>query len=856
MPRRTEVIRGLRVAVALLLAAPVCGAQQLAAHRVTVAPVLDGRDTDAVWRDAAPASSFRAFRPTEGGEPSFRTEVRAVYDDRALYVLVRAHDPHPDSIISLLARRDDFAAPSDVVHLYLDSYHDGRNGYEFVVNPAGVKADLLLYDDNRFDLSWDGIWDVATRIDSLGWVAEFAIPFSQLRFREQPAGSASPTEFGVMVWRSIGRLGEGLSWPAYRPSLTGVVSQFGTLTGLHDLPSGVRMEAAPYVVTRGQNVPRAPGEPWRTEGEVSGGADLKFGPSPNVTVDATLNPDFGQIESDPAVLNLTSFETFLPERRPFFLEGAGLFRFTLSRDPNSPESLFYTRRIGRRPSLSDFYGDADTPTETTILGAGKLTARFGGNTSLASLGAVTGQERGAIAPAGGRYVVEPLSEYSVTRVQRDFRGGRSGIGFMLTGVNRELDTVSADFLPRQAVAGGIVSQHQSNDGQYWARFWAAASEVRGNTQAMTRVQLSSVHAFQRPDDHNVLDTTRTSLGGGAAQLWLGKTGGVLRYGSSFRYFSPGFDPTDVGFINEANHKSWVVDIGVQSTHATSWYRNAGLQLLHIDWWSGSGRIDEMLALTATTELPSQWRMILNAGFNQLFGTICSQRCTRGGPALRKDPLPSVGFEVIGDPRTTLAPDILVYWQQDDQGRSHTMRIAPSVLWRAATNLSITGTVVAEEVTNDTQFYERFGDAVSDTAHYTLARLRQGTRAVTMRVSYAATPSLSVQWYAQPFVSRGTFSDVRELNQARASDYALRLKPYFDTAVTSDPGGVNFQQFRSNFVTRWEYRPGSVLFLVWTQGRDLFDSNAGLLDVSRDARDLFALPPRNTIALKASYWYGR
>ena len=816
-------------------------------------PVVDGRADDAAWRDAPVTSEFAVFRPTEGARPTYRTEVRAVYDARTLFVLVRAFDAHPDSIIGVLSRRDNFGPPSDLIQLYIDSYHDGRTGYEYIVNPAGVKADFLLFDDDRFDLSWDGIWDVGTRVDSLGWVAEFAIPFSQLRFR---GGVGRESSFGIMVWRTVGRLGERLSWPTYRPSLAGLVSQFTALDRLTDLPATARLEAAPYLLTRGRNVIRGPGVPVRTETDLTGGADVKFGPSPNVTVDLTLNPDFGQVEADPAVLNLTSFETFLPERRPFFLEGAGLFRFTLSRDPNSNESLFYTRRIGRRPSLSDNFGDVDTPTETTILGAGKLTSRFGGNTSLASLSALTGAERGAPAPAGGRYLVEPRTAYNVTRLQRDYRNGRSGVGLMFTGMQRELDGVAADFLPRRALTGGFATQHQSRDGQYWARFWAAGSSVSGTAPAMARVQLSQVHAYQRPDDHNVLDTLRTSLSGTAAQLWLGKTGGVTRYGSSFRYFSPGFDPTDVGFINEANHKSWVQDVGLQSTQATSWYRNAGINLVHITWWSGSGRIDDMFWLTSTVELPNQWRVALNLQETQLGGTICSQRCTRGGPALRKDPLSSALLQVTGDARSRLAPDVVLSWQQDDQGRSRTWRVIPTVLFRAASNLQMSASATVEELINDTQFYRRFGVAVSDTTHYTLARLEQATRSVTTRVSYAATPTLSVEWYAQPFLARGQFSDVRELNQPRASDYALRLKPYGDAAVRAAPGGVDFKQFRSNLVTRWEYRPGSVLFVVWSQGRDIFTNDPGTLALSRDARDLFALPPKNTLAIKASYWYSR
>lgn len=828
-------------------------AQHVQARRTASAPVVDGDPGDPAWADVPAATDFTVFRPSEGARPSFRTEVRALYDSRSLFVLVRAHDPHPDSIIALLARRDNVGPPSDLVQLYVDSYHDGRNGYQYVVNPAGVKADFLLFDDDRLDPSWDGIWDVATRVDSLGWVAEFAIPFSQLRFR-----GGSQTSFGIMVWRTIGRLGERSSLPAYRPSRAGLASQFGTLGGLVALPDHVRLELTPYLLARGRNA--APGAGVAPAGgaetDFSGGGDVKFGPSPNVTVDATFNPDFGQVEADPAVLNLSSIETFYPERRPFFLEGAGLFKFTLSRDPNSNEGLFYSRRLGRRPSLAGLFGDAQTPLETTILAATKLTARLPAGTSLASLMAVTDAERGAPNPAGGRYLVEPRGLYSATRVQRDFRGGRSGAGVMLTGVQRDLDAVSADFLPRRAMTAGFATQHQSGDGRYWTRLWAAVSDVDGTAPAIARLQLSPVHAFQRPDDGIALDPTRTSLTGAAAQLWVGKTGGVTRYGTSYRVFSPAFDPTDIGFINEADHRSWTVDVGLQSTRATSWYRNASVQLLHIMWWSGSGRIDEMVWLTGSAELPSQWTISTRAQGTQLGGTVCAQKCTRGGPAIRKDPGASLSLQLTGDPRARLAPDLVLYAESGDGGRSRTWRLAPAVLWRAASNLQVSANVTAEELTNDLQFYRRFGDPASDTSHYTLARLQQGTRAVTARVSYAATPALSIEWYAQPFITRGSFGDVRELDRPRARAYAERLRPYPDSAVRAAPGGVRFQQFRSNLVTRWEYRPGSVLFLVWSQGRDLFSAEPGQVQLSRDARDLFALRPLNTIAIKGSYWIGR
>jgi hypothetical protein len=844
-------------ATALLLALPMAlstfaslgAGAQVTAHRAATAPVIDGRDDDAAWTAIAPSSDFTVFRPTEGARPTFRTDLKVTFDDRALYVLVRAHDPRPDSIIGLLSRRDNFGPPNDLIQLYIDSYDDGRTGFEYVVNPAGVKADFLLFDDDRFDLSWDGIWDVATRVDSAGWVAEFAFPFSQLRFR-----GGAQTTFGLMAWRTVGRLGERASWPAYRPSRSGIVSQFGDLDRLR-LPSTVRLEASPYLLSRNRNIPPTATLAPAQETSVAIGGDVKFGPTPNVTLDATLNPDFGQIESDPAVLNLSSIETFLPERRPFFLEGVGLFKFTLSRDPNSPEGLFYTRRIGRRPQLYDGFSERDTPQETTILGAGKLTARLGRRTSLASLAAVTDAERGAPTAAGGRYLIEPRTGYGVTRVQRDFRAGRSGVGLMFTGVTRSLDSATATMLHDQAVTGGIATQHQSRDGQYWARAWAVASQVRGSAAAIARTQLSPLHAYQRPDDGLTFDSTRTSLNGTGGQLWLGKTGGVVRYGSSYRYLSPGFDPTDVGYIREADHHSWVVDASLQSTKASAWYRNASAGVLRIVWWSGSGKIDDMLIFNGNAELPSQWTVFLNAQQNYSFKSVCAQACTRGGPAVRKDPVQTVNLNVGGDARGRFVPNFNVGFQRGDGGRTDYARIAPGVLWRAASNLQVSSDLLLESLTNDAQYYARYGSPTSDTSHYVIARLEQVTRAVTTRVQYAATPTLSVEWYAQPFISKGTYSDFRELNVPRADDYARRYRS-FTRPGSPGPAGVDFRQFRSNLVTRWEYRPGSVVFLVWSQGRDLFQPTPGTFEFGRDARDLFTLTPKNTFAIKASYWWSR
>src|SRR5881409_69449 len=347
-------------------------ATRATAVRAKTPVVIDGRDDDEVWRIAQPITQFREFQPKEDGDPRFPTEAKVAYDDRYLYVFIRAFDPHPDSILKLLARRDVRAA-TDQLKIMVDSYHDRRSGFEFAVNPAGVKRDYAMYNDNQEDDAWDAVWDVGTQVDSLGWTAEFRIPLSQLRY----VPGATNT-FGFAVWRDIQRYSERVSWPVYRGSQAGISSQLGELTGLDGLPSPRRPEIAPYVVTK--NVSVAAGGGFDRSQKVTGGADLKYGLTPNLSLDATINPDFGQVEADPAVLNLTAFESFFQERRPFFVQGAGIFRFDVNcaavNDCSTGEGLFYSRRIGRAPQLD--YGDPNPPTAATIDGAAKLTGRLPG----------------------------------------------------------------------------------------------------------------------------------------------------------------------------------------------------------------------------------------------------------------------------------------------------------------------------------------------------------------------------------------------------------------------------------------------------------------------------------------------
>src|SRR5881397_4381288 len=379
------------LAIVLQTATPPSGAGGVAAPqpasttratavRAAVPVVIDGKDDDEVWRIAQPITQFREFQPKEDGDPRFSTEAKVAYDDRYFYVFIRAFDPHPDSILKLLARRDVRAA-TDQLKIVIDSYHDRRTGFEFAVNPAGVKRDYAIYNDGQTeDDAWDGVWDVATTVDSLGWTAEFRIPLSQLRY----APAASNT-FGFGVWRDIQRYTERVSWPVYRASRPGFPSQMGEVQGLVGLSSPRRLEVTPYGVTK--NVTVADGGAFDHPQRFAGGADIKYGVTSNLTLDATVNPDFGQVEADPAVLNLTAFETFFQERRPFFVAGTGIFRFDVncSQVNCNGERLFYSRRIGRAPQLGR--GDPESPIATTISSAAKLTGRLPGGQTVGVLDA-------------------------------------------------------------------------------------------------------------------------------------------------------------------------------------------------------------------------------------------------------------------------------------------------------------------------------------------------------------------------------------------------------------------------------------------------------------------------------------
>jgi len=818
------------------------------AVRTAVPVVIDGRDDDVIWSTAPTITDFVEFSPREGGAARYRTAAKVAYDDHNFYVFIRAYDPEPQRISSVLARRD-VRPPTDQLKIMIDAYHDRRTGYEFAVSPGGVKRDYAVYDDNNEDQSWDGVWDVATRVDSLGWTAEFRVPLSQLRF-----APARTHTFGFAIWRDIERYKERVAWPAYRPSQFGFISQLGDLTGIDDIPAPRRLDVTPYAVAKNAPLPTAGG--FDRDQSFSAGADFKYGVTSNYTLDGTVNPDFGQVEADPAVLNLSAFETFFQEKRPFFLEGTGIYKFAVdcSQVNCSGEGLFYSRRIGRRPELSGLYGDASSPTATTILGAGKLTGRSASGLTVGLLEAVTARETGV-----GDATIEPATNYGVLRLQQDLNNHQSGIGAIVTSVNRALDSWTRDALHSAAYAGGVDFRHRFGPGHNFLLTGAVtASRVSGSPAAIAATQANPVHYYQRPDSPLRFDTTRTTLTGDAETIHLAKYGGgVVIFETSYQRISPGYDVNDLGFLRRADWQDQATWVGLQFLHPTSWYQQLrwNFNEWH-DWTSAGGlMLEQALNTNLHVQFRNNWYLHVGGTAGQLGATYCDRNCTRGGPAVRESPYAAPWIEVQGDQRSIVFPDVFAQYVGGDEGRTHSAYLSPSANIRVSTQATLSVGLNYSRNRDNTQWYGNFPDtgAVGVT-HYTFAHLDQTTRGLTLRLDYTASPTLTLQLYGSPFISKGTFSNVRELANARAADYAARFTPYGDTAVTNNPGGFNFKQFNSNTVLRWEYKPGSAIFLVWAQGRQDFLGAEGTRSFGGDLRDLFHTHPLNTFLIKVSHWF--
>ena len=844
---------------------PVIGAVRLRGE----VPRIDGVPDDAAWAQAPRAIEFTQFDPHPGEPATERTEARVLYGEDAIYVAFWAFDSAPDSVVGQLTRRDQ-PSYSDYVAVQIDSYFDRRTAFDFQINPEGVKSDVFRFDDTNEDPGWDAVWDGAAVRTADGWTAEFRIPYSQLRFRED-----AEQTWGINFIRRIARRQEMATWADVRRGNAQIVSAFGQLQGLEGIEPPRRLEITPYSVAR---VSRGPGDeanPFYRKNDTFGtvGADLKFGVTSDLTLNVTLNPDFGQVDADPAEVNLSAFESFFPERRPFFVEGANLFDLPVSQgDGNGfTESLFYSRRVGRAPQgFADAQGGyVDADDQTTILGAWKLSGKTAGGWSIGVMHAVTAEEQAEIAPAaGGRdeSVIEPFTNYGVARVSRDFRGGRTAVGVISTVVSRDPETADALALRSSAYSGGVDFRHRFGGDDWNMGGWIVGSHARGSAQAIDLLQRAPQRWFQRPDaDHVDYDPTRTSLSGWAANFDIGKiSGGHWRFSTGAQARSPGFDLNDAGFLNETDYIAPYVYAGYDQSSPQGVFRRYRVNLNGWTSYSfGGERYNSGGNINANFQTSNFWTG--NFGVNYQRAGL-SNTLLRGGPIMQRENAVN-GWAGFGtDQRKAVTGRMNVSGNHRGESGSWSLNLSPSVGWRPSGRTSLNVGAFVTRRMEDQQWVGRFGADLAN-ADYLFGELDQTTVGLTARIDYAFTPNLSLQFYAQPFVSAGSYSDFKTVADPRGATIADRWTPVDaqrsgstwsadlgadgDVEQWSSPD-FNFRQFRSNTVLRWEYRPGSALFLVWAQGRDFFSTD-GTFDGTSDFSGLFDTRPRNVFLVKFSWW---
>jgi hypothetical protein len=854
---------------------------------VRQAPIrIDGKLEDVEWAQADVAREFVQRQPQPNAAASQPTEARIFYDEAAVYVAVRMFDSHPDSIAAQLGRRDADDLYSDVIDVGIDSYLDRRTAFRFTLTPRGIQGDAILYDDTEEDELWDAVWEGAAHVDSLGWTAEFRIPLSQLRYGR--ATDARDRKWGVQFCRELARRDETSCWSPMPPDFRGVVSRFGDLVGLDSLATPTRLEVTPYVSSQ---VTRAPGERtdpfWEpTDAEARVGADVRYGLPKGFTLTATVNPDFGQVEVDPAVVNLSAFEVSFPERRPFFLEGIDIFRFggTITFNDNNPSNFFYTRRIGRAPrrQLSSLGATfVDVPVQSDILAAAKVSGKTNGGLSVGVLGASTRRETGRYLDGAGNIgqaVVEPRTEYLVTRVRQDLRQGNTVLGGVFTGVRRALDDPAlTSLLSREAHVGGVDWEHFWGDREWVVSGFLAGTRVAGDRRVMTALQRSSTRLFQRPDaDHLSLDTTRTSLGGYFGTLSLARTAGRHWLGSAtYEQTSPGFEVNDLGFQTRADARSFSTALMYRENEPGRLLRSfeSSIQTTEAGNFDGD-LLERRFSATAEGRLQNFWEVDLIGSYQ---AESRDDRLTRGGPMAVRPASWRMDASIESDSRRAVQGDLDLEWSNDRAGQwSQEVSVEVAVRPSSAAQISI-GPTYSRQLRLD-QYITSVDDPLATATfgrRHVFGDIEQRELSIETRANWTFSPTLTLQLWAQPFISTGRFRGYKEFRAPRTfafDRYGIdrgtieRDRSTGEVTVDPDGGGAApaftfddedfvVRSLRGNAVVRWEYRPGSTLFVVWQQQRDGFDASGDLGAVGR-VRSVLDDPAHNVFLVKLSFWIGR
>jgi hypothetical protein len=859
---------------------PVAVKKKYVTQQLSGEITLDGIPTEAAWDAVAWEGDFIQSQPNEGQPPSQQTNFKILYDEKFLYIAYRCHDLAPEAIVKRMGRRDEF--PGDWVEINIDSYHDLRTAFSFTLSVSGVRSDELISNNgNNWDPSWNPIWFAKTQVDEKGWTGEVKIPFSQLRYGNEPE-----KVWGFQITRRLFRKEERSTWQ-YIPQNAGVwVSGFGELHGIRGIPTHRQLELAPYVTAQTDRYKKVPDNPFATgtDSKISGGLDGKFAVTNDLILDFTVNPDFGQVEADPSQVRIDGFQNFFAERRPFFIESRNIFDYQLTGSEAGgdydSDLLFYSRRIGSSPHGAPALRGGESiksPQNTSILGAAKFSGKTKKGWSIGILESVTQREMASIAhqEQTRKELVEPLTHYFVGRLQKDIKAGNTVLGGILTSVNREKGL--EDLLHRHAFSGGLDFLHYWRNRTWYIRGNMVFSHVTGSQQALVHTQTGFEHYFQRPGAGEVaVDSSRTSLTGMGGTFRLGKSGGksgrlgqVFKFETGLTLRSPGLELNDIGFMltsNEINHFTWA---GFHFQKPFAFFRNGRLNYNHWARWDYSG---QFMYQAFNTNSHATFKNYWQAGTGLTWNLYdISNNALRGGAAIRRPAGIGHNVYITTDTRKKVFANIGFYhsWAFENAVKSRDLEVSISFQPLNALQFSLSGAYATYWRRQD-QFVSNVTQ--QNTTRSIVGEVNQETLRFTGRVSYNITPELTLQYYGQPFITRPRYDHFAYVAHPLAKKYDDRFYVFDASEISfSDnqyqvremAGGMplyqfsrpdfNFVQFRSNLVVRWEYKAGSEVYLVWSQGNTPDVASDLFSPLARSLWDnAFADQSRHSFLIKGTY----
>ncbi|MEN8117062.1 MAG: DUF5916 domain-containing protein [Bacteroidota bacterium] len=820
------------------------------ATRTEQVPKIDGKLDDECWQKVGIwDGDFIQQQPHQAKPSSQETKIKILYDDKYLYIALICYDDEPEEMDPILARRDE--NEGDMAGIAFDSYYDKQTAFEFNLTSAGQKVDLMHLGEYDWDYNWNAVWDGKTSLGDSAWYAEMRIPFTQLRFANQ-----KEHVWGMHVWRWLNRLSEESQWKLIPIDAPAMVYIFGELRGIEDIPYKRNFEVMPY--GKAKYIPES-----NDNRNFGFGIDGKIGVTSDFTLDYTVNPDFGQVEADPSVLNLTSYETFYEEKRPFFLEGNNILDFNSGRD-----MLFYSRRIGHAPSYDPDFGDEESlsmPDNTTILNALKLTGKNKKGFSVGLINSMTAREIATISSSDfeREEAVEPFTNYTIGRIKQDFNEGGTVLGGMVTSSIRNIKDDHLDFLTDNSLVGGLDFEHNWANRKYFVAAKSFYSNINGSENSIARLQRSSRHLFQREDaEHLQYDNTQTSLSGWGGEVEGGKRSGKFQLTGEVEWRSPGVDLNDVGYMRKADYIQEDIDLFYQVNKPKGILLNYmfGLSQQHEWSYGGENLLDELDAM-ALFRFKNYWRLIVGAehSFNEI-----DTRQLRGGPSLRIDNNTQGGISLSTDRAKDLFLSAGFDFSRSGDKITRENAFEFEVKWLISKRLTLSSESEFGYKIDNNQYVKQ--KTINGKKEYVVGKIDRQTFYTTLRAEFFITPELSLQYYGSPYVSTGKYLDYRRVADSKSNSLSERYDFLSDEngLLVDENGNVyhdfsdydynfNFQEFRSNFVARWEYQTGSTLYFVWTNNRTQYEDvyNPSILN---SLKGIPKVKAENAFMIKLSYWF--